>query len=282
MSKYQFVAVVLSLAVAMGPRAMAEDALEFSLDEVDASNGSGKAKGKPPSASANAAAVDPKPEIEKALGELRWGLSKADVVKLLKARVRVEFEQRVKVERDILRQDSLYREAQERAQRVSENYVSFDGQKTGWDVSPIRAEFTHGNRESMMVVTGNGSRDLYFFIQDKLWKWYRELTPAPGEAQDPDRTLAALEQRLGPGKTQKERRSESNMTLPGKSWTDGTTRVTTLRRGNDACVVYEDLATLSQLGVLRYHVQPKQGRDRAAAAVNSILLSEAELEARSR
>ena len=271
MSKYQVV-LALSLILATASHVVAEEPLEFTLDEADAASGSKERKPAP---------ADAKQAIGQALGELRWGLSKADLIKLLRAQVRTEFEQRVKVERDILRQDALYQEAQERARRISEKYVAFDGQKTGWDVSPISSEFTHGNREAMLVVSGKNSRDMYFFIQDKLWKWFRELTPDARSETAPEATLAALEQRFGPGKPQQERRGESNEVYPGTSWTDGRTRVTALHRGSETCLIFEDAALLSQLAVLRHHVQPKMAKDRAASAVDSILLSEAELEARS-
>lgn len=260
--------VALSFSLAIVSQAAGQDALEFTLDEVE----SGSAK--------PASSVDPKRAIEQSMGALRWGMPKADVIKLLRAQVRGEFEQRVKTERDILRQDALYQEAKERAQRISDNYVAFDGQKTGWDVSPIRPEFTHGNREAMLVVTGKGSRDMYFFIQGKLWKWFRELTPDTGAA-DPDKLLAAFKQRFGTGKPQRERRGETGV-YPGWTWTDGSTLVTALRRGGEVCVIFEDVGTLAQLAILRHHVQPKHGKDKAAAAVDSVLLSEGELEARSR
>lgn len=264
------VLVAFSFGLAVASRAAGQEALEFTLDEVDAQ-----------SARQPKPAVDPKREIAQALGELRWGMSKAELIKLLRTQVRVEFEQRVKAERDILRQDALYQEAKDRAQRISENYVEFNGQKTGWDVSPIRPEFTHGNREAMLVVTSKSSRDMYFFIQGKLWKWFRELTPDAGLAVDPDAMLAGFKRRFGPGKPQRERRGDTGV-YPGSSWSDGSTLVTALRRGSEICLIFEDASIIPRLAVLRHSVQPKHGKDKAAAAVDSILLSEAELEARSR
>ena len=146
-------------------RAAAQDGMVFSLSDVDSVT-------QPP---VRELAVDPKQAIKQSLGALQWGMSKADVVKLLKAQIRAEFDQRIKVERDIMRQDAIYQEAKERAQRLGENFVVFEGAKSGWDVSPIASEFTRDNREAMLVVAGKGSRDMYFFIQGKLWKWYREL-----------------------------------------------------------------------------------------------------------
>ena len=224
--------VVLTLFLILAPfsRVAAEDGLEFTLDEVDAA--SKPAGGKPAPA-----AVDSKRAIADALGELRWGISKADLLKVLKARIRAEFEQRIKVERDIMRQDALYQAGQEQYRRISENFVEFDASKSGWDVSPIGREFTRGNREAMLVVTNKTSRDLYFFIQGKLWKWYRELSLEAVNDGDPEEALAALNKRFGSGKAQKERQSDANVAYIGMTWSDGSTRVTAMLRGGDTCLI---------------------------------------------
>jgi hypothetical protein len=262
------VVLALPLIVAAYSPVAAQD-LEFTLDEVESGSAPAKGKGK------NKGKQEPDPEpvdtkqaIRQALGEVRWGMSKADLLKLLKAQIRVEFEQRIKVERDIMRQDALYQEAQNQYRRISENFVSFEGTKTGWDVSPIGAEFTHGNRETMLVVTRKTSRDFYFFIQGRLWKWYRELqseTPA-------EEAVADLEQRFGRGKSQQDRVNDSKTPYAGRTWTDGATRVTALRRGGDACLIFEDAQTVEQLAVLRHHVQPKGSKVRSASVIDSILL----------
>jgi hypothetical protein len=280
--------VVLSLFLILAAcsRVAAQDGFEFTLDEVDAAGkpGAGKAAagkaaaGKP--AVSKPAAVDSKVAIADALGEVRWGMSKADLLKVFKARIRVEFEQRIKVERDIMRQDALYQAAKDEYRRISENFIEFDVGKSGWDVSPIGSEFTRGNREAMLIVTNKTSRELYFFIQGKLWKWYRELSPEAVNAGDPDEALSVLKQRFGPGKPQKERQNDSQDAYPGSTWSDGSTRVTAMLRGSDTCLILEDVHTIEQLSVLRHHVDPKAPKNRVASTIDAILLSGPELEAR--
>lgn len=269
------VVLSLSLILAACSRLAAQDGVEFTLDEVEAA--SKPARGK----SAAAPAADAKRAIAEALGEVRWGMSKGDLLKLLKARIRAEFDQRIKVERDIMRQDALYEAAKEQYRRISENFIEFEVGKSGWDVSPIGPEFTRGNREAMLIVTTKTSRELYFFIQGKLWKWYRELSPDAVNAGDPDEALAVLKKRFGPGKPQKERQNDSQVAYPGSTWTDGSTRVTAMLRGNDTCLILEDLRTIEQLTVLRHHVD-KSPKNRVASTIDSILLTGPELEARTR
>lgn len=267
--------VVLTLVLILAPssRAAADDGFEFTLDEVDAA-------GKPAAEKPPAAVVDSKREIADALADVRWGMSKAELLKVLKARIRAEFEQRIKVERDVLRQDALYQAAQEQYRRINENFIEFEVGKSGWDVSPIGSEFTRGNREAMLVVTSKTSRELYFFIQGKLWKWYREIAPEALNASDPDAALAVLEQRFGAGKAQKERVNDAHVAYTGTTWSDGSTRVTAMLRGRDACVILEDMRTLEQLPVLRHNVQPR-AKDHVASLLDSVMLSDAEIEARS-
>jgi hypothetical protein len=261
--QHNVVIPILSLLVSLSTatHAAAQDSLSFTLDEVDAER---------PKPAKVAATVDLKQAIAAALGELHWGMSKDELLKLLKKQIQADFERRIKIERDVMRQDALYQEAQERYRRFHDNFVTFDGQKTGWDVSPVATEFTHGNGEAMLVVATAHSRDLYFFMHGKLWKWYRELTPdAPELSDDP---MAAFNTRFGRGKPQRERLDEMGVAYTGATWSDEGTRVTALERGSDTCLIFEDARVTQQLVVLRHNVQPKTEKARAALAVESVLL----------
>ena len=273
------VVLVVSLLVAASG-AQADEPLEFTLDEVDAAEAkpARKSKDKPAAPSVDPAQVAR--AIKDEMGGVRWGMSKADVLKVLKQQIRDEFEKRIKVERDIMRQDALYQEAQDRARRLSENHVSFDGQKTGWDVSPISREFTHGNRETMLVVTQRHSRDMYFFIQGRLWKWYREYSPQALNVEGADEALAVLRERFGAGKAQEERVNDSEVAYLGTTWSDGSTRASAIQRGADTCLILEDQRTIDQLAVLRHSAQPKGGKQSVSSVIDSVLLSGAEVEAR--
>jgi hypothetical protein len=253
----------LSLVGLVCSRAAAQDGMVFTLSDVDSAT----------QPSVQELAVDPKQAIKQSLGSVQWGMSKADLVKQLKAQIRSDFEQRIKVERDIMRQDAIYQEAKERAQRLGENYVAFEGAKSGWDVSPIATEFTRNNREGMLVVTGKGSRDMYFFIQGKLWKWYREIDRDGVEAMS---LAEAMKRRLGPGKPQKERRDDANEPFAGTTWSDDTTRVTTLRRGAETCVIFEDMHTLENLEKLRFNAGAGAAGKSSERVIDLILLTDAE------
>jgi hypothetical protein len=263
------VVVSLFLVGIVSSHAAAQDGLVFTLSDVESAT-------TPP---VQELAADPSQAIRQALGTLQWGMSKADLIKLLKAEIRADFERQIKVERDIMRQDAIYQQSKERAQRLGENFVSFDAAKSGWDVSPIASEFTRGNREAMLVVTGKGTRDMYFFIQGKLWKWYRELDADTVGASNTTAALAALKRRFGAGKPQQDRLDQSEAPYAGTTWSDGTTRATALLRGPDTCLIFEDLRTLENLSKLRFHAQTAKTSS-GSTVVDLILLSDSELKAR--
>ena len=259
------VSILIVASWTMASITAAQDGLSFTLDEVEG------VQQKPVAAPV----VDTSAAIAQALGEVRWGMSKDELLKLLKKRIRDDLDQRIKRERDVVRQDALFNAAQEQARRLAENYVSFDGHKTGWDVSPVAGEFAQGNSEAMLVVANGRTRDMYFFVRGKLWKWYQELTD-----QDSDNALSAYRKRFGRGNPQRERVSETKDVYEGVTWADASTRLTVIRRGSDLCLIFEDSLMVEQVTMSRRRSTPKAGNARAALAIESILLNDAELKAR--
>jgi len=191
---------------------------------------------------------------------------------VLKAELRAQFEQRIKAERDIMRQDALYQESQERYRRIHDNYVQFDGTKTGWDVSPVASEFTQGNDEAMLVVRNGSTRELYFFMHGKLWKWFREFAADAQGSASAEETLRGLGERLGHGKAQQERVNDAKEPYPGVLWLVANTRVTALRRGQETCLIFEDKSVVDRLGTLRGPARLKQAREQAAQSIDWALM----------
>jgi hypothetical protein len=254
----------LSVAISglSGARAAADGKLEFSLEEVEAASA--------PEAPAQASAP-----ISNALGELRWSMNKDELLKVLKARVEQDFQARVKAERDVLRQDALYQEAKDRYQRLRQGFVTFDGRKNGWDVSPIADEFRRGSGESMLVVDDRASRDYYFFVRGQLWKWYRELKPAADAGYDQIADL--MREQYGKGNARQIQDAESGASRPGLSWSDASTRATLIRHGADTCLVFEARAVLAQLAELRKDALSRE--QESNRSVDAVVLSDAQIEA---
>lgn len=265
-------AAVLFLALGPLPSASADNGLEFTLEEVEAANSPApKAEERKTEAPKGAA-------IAQALGELRWGMSKDDVLALLKKKIRSEYTARVKAEKDIMRQDAIYNEANEVFRRIKDGYVEFDGHKTGWDASAVAEEFAHGTREAMLVVDDPAARDLYFFINGRLWKWYRELKPAAFQGARFDGVSEVLIEQFGKASERQEPRSEHGPAYRMISWNDATTRVSALARGGETCLVFEENATLERLAMMREHASPRGGK-KMGGALEGVLMTTAQREA---
>ncbi|MET0390138.1 MAG: hypothetical protein ABW321_29470 [Polyangiales bacterium] len=262
MKKLEVVLVVSWLAYASN--AAAQQVSTFSLAEVEAN----LARHKP----VPEAVADPEQAVKQALGARRWGMTKSELLVVLKAEIQADFEHRIKVERDLMRQDALYQESEERYRRIQENYVQFNGTKSGWDVSPVAAEFAQNNNESMLVVQNQSSRELYFFMRGKLWKWYREFSADSRGAHLGADTLRTLGAQLGQGKPQEDRLNEAHEPHAGLSWSVSNTRVTALRRGAETCLVFEDKTVLSRLTALRSAAKTKEARAQAANSIDWALL----------
>lgn len=225
--------------------AAAEGVMEFSLDEAA---GDARRAGQVEAASASDADADA--QVARALGELRWGMSSKELLAVFKARVRAQYDQQSRLERDIMRQDALYQKAKARYEQIKDGLVRFDEKKNGWDVSPIATEFRRGSQESMLVVRTAESHDYYFFINDRLWKWYRELEPSSVGAGF-DGVAEMMRGQLGAVAQQHLSRSEDAPSMPGLAWDTTTTRVTLIQRGTTACLIFESQRTLAELPTLR-------------------------------
>jgi hypothetical protein len=270
----------IGIDVLAGSSAAADPALEFSLAEVQAATPAETAATPvetPTPVEANAApTLQASVSIYNALGELRWGMTKADVLKVLKSRVEGEFEARIKVERDIVRQDALYQEAKARYERIRNGFVAFDARKNGWDTSPIAGEFRRGTGESMLVVEDRASRDYYFFIRGQLWKWYRELKPEANTG-DYDQVAELTREQFGAGRPEQAQRSEDGTRYEALSWNDASTRMTLIHRDSDTCLVFEAGAVLDRLAELRKDAVSDQAQSNHA--LDAVLLSDAQREA---
>jgi hypothetical protein len=148
-------------------------------------------------------------EHKKALAELyggfKFGMSKDDVLGVLRKQIDDRYEDKIKATTDITVQDRLRRDKKAELARASSTYVNFDGQTTGWDVSIIEKEFAHHTGESMMDrwenEGGKNNRRFFFFKDGKLWKMFISLDVSV--LPEDKKNFAMLEQymeaKYGPG-----------------------------------------------------------------------------------
>jgi hypothetical protein len=208
--------------------------------------------------------------IAPALGGLEWGMSRTALLKRLRDGLEAEWLPRVHKAPGAIEEDRLRHEMQGLIRQLHENQVEFDGSRTGWDVSFVRDEYTQGNQESMLVTTDGQSQNFYFFIRDRLWKWYRAFNADVFEGQDFGTFSTALQGRFGEGRTQSGALHEGGDTRQWIEWQDDTTR---LRAVDETqffgfyCLVFEDRRTLANLATLRPNPDPRN----RAQATNSLI-----------
>jgi hypothetical protein len=196
-------------------------------------------------------------EISKSMGDLTWGVTKDQFEKHLIDKVKEKYRPLVAKTKDPIEEDRLRTAANEEMKRIRDSYVEFKGTSTGWDVSFLRGEFTHGNDESMLVMRDQNSQNFYFFIDGKLWKWYKAFDAEVFPAGNFTVFANSVQKRFGPAK------EASGEISPGNKrhwleWQDDKTRLRAVDQSDFYgfyCLVFEEKATLNNLAKLRTNTQ---------------------------
>ncbi len=203
-----------------------------------------KAKAQPPQSAA----------IAPALGDLQWGMSRDEVIKLLAKQVRERYRLRIAKTTDAIEEDRLQRAQQREMKQIREGYVRFDGASTGWDLGYLRDEFTHHNGEAMLTTKDSNSQNFYFFINGRLWKWYKAFDISVFEGRAFDEFAAAVQRKFGKGKSQKGELAPGSGVRQWLEWKDDDTRLRAIDQTafyGFYCLVFEDANTLAKLATLR-------------------------------
>ncbi len=127
------------------------------------------AKKKPAKSGGSAAASRSMSELG---GKFKWGMSHDEVWKTLETAIHDRYKEQISKESDVNVQDDLRKKELEDIQKTKTSYVTFEGKKTGWDVSIVDKEFSQRNSESMVVMWEKDQRRFLFFWNDKLYKQF--------------------------------------------------------------------------------------------------------------
>ncbi len=216
-------------------------------------------------------------EIAPALGDLHWGMTRDEVYDHFVKQIRDRYRPRIAKARDAMREDQLRHQEREEIQRIRRSYVRFRGQTTGWDVSFLRDEFTHGNGEAMLVYRDSNSQNFYFFIRNRLWKWYKAFDADVFAGQSFDQFAGALQGRFGRALQRTGRMTERGQEKQWLEWQDQSTRLRAIdenRFYGFYCMVFEDKNTLGQLDQLRTNTQNRD--DDGHALVDAVVNDDSE------
>lgn len=214
--------------------------------------------------------------IAEALGELRWGMEPREVHAYFEGRIRERYRERIAKAPGAIEEDRLRSDMTDEIRQLRESYVRFTGERTGWDLSFLRGEFTHGNRESMLVYRDENSQNFYFFIGGRLWKWFKAFDASVFQGRSFDQFAEAIQGRFGRAAEREGRLIEGGPEQHWLEWQDRTTRLRAVdqtRFYGFYCLVFEDKETLNRLDTLRTNTVQVQGQG-AHALVESVIVPE--------
>ncbi|MDH5490817.1 MAG: hypothetical protein OEY14_02475 [Myxococcales bacterium] len=207
------------------------------------------------------------------LGELRWGWSKQTLIRYQTKRIQAAYRPRMHKAPGALEQENLRLERDRAIRRMNQSYVEFRGQTSGHDSGFLRNEFTHDNGEAMVRVRAETSEDYYFFINNRLWKWYRAFDASVYEGVTFEQFAEALQGQFGPARQRSGALYEGGETMQWLEWEDEHTRLRAIDNTTFYgfyCLVLESKETLSNLASLRRNRQQRgQGRHALVDAVTN-------------
>jgi hypothetical protein len=204
--------------------------------------------------------------ISPALGAIKWGASKDAVLKYLSDQVHERYRKPLAKATDGIEEDRLTTVKNQELKKLRESYVQFDGQTTGWDLGFLREEFTHNNGESMLVYKDSNSQNYYFFINDRLWKWYKALNIEVFEGKSFATFADAIQKKFGKAKEVTGELAPGTGQRHWLEWQDDNTRLRAVDQTSFYgfyCLVFEDKNTLGKLASLRKNASDRPGKTHA-------------------
>jgi hypothetical protein len=208
--------------------------------------------------------------IAPSLDGLHWGWSRQRTLRYLRETLATEYEPLIRAAPGAIEEDNVRAEMGRAVRRIMDSYFEFDGTVSGHDSNNLRGEFTHNNQEAMMQRRSVEADNYYFFIQNRLWKYYKQFLPSMVAGTSFEDFGAQMVERFGPAQLQEGQLYEDiGRQTRWYEWRDQTTRLRFVDNGHTYALVYEDLATVANLSTLR----PVAPRDRNAghALVDSVI-----------
>lgn len=196
------------------------------------------------------------------MGDLQWGMSKDEVLKWATDRVRESYRKKLSKVKGAIEEDRLRREMKERIATIHDSYTCFKGQNTGWDISYLKGEFTHRNGECMLVVKDSNSKNFYFFIKGRLWKWYKALDISVFAGKGFDEFAKTMQRKFGEAKEAKGELAGGE-TRHWLQWQDPETRLRAVDQTEFYgfySLVFESKSTLERLSHLRRNQSQRKAK----------------------
>jgi len=258
-------------------------AIAFGLAIVplgDASAQGAPAKGGPPPKGGKPAKPPPAPTtpaktskiIAVSPSTITWGMSSSQVATVYDKVLDEEWKPKYKKVQPGNAMQALDAELAERKAEIRRSLIKFGEVPTGYDATPLKGEYSYGNKEAVMNVTRDGRERYFFFIQDKLYKVVDEHKLGEGKSWGKtfDEAAGKLKDYYGVAGRVREPDATNGLSLKEVDWSDGKGHLRASQRSDTAIgLIFEDETTVAALPGMRTN----KLRDATAIdpAVNDIL-----------
>jgi hypothetical protein len=195
------------------------------------------------------------------LGEIQWGWSRDQLVNHFSKQIRESYRPRLQKAPGAIEEDRLRHQMNEELRRLRDSYFAFEGRTSGYDSGFLRHEYTHNNEEAMLSFHSETSDDYYFFIGNKLWKWYRAFHASVFSGANFEQFSQVLQERYGRGRVRNGDLYEDGAEMQWVEWQDRQTRARAIDNTHFFgmyCLVFESRETLGRLAELRTHAPTKR------------------------
>ena len=195
-------------------------------------------------------------KIAVSMGDLRWGMSEGDVITFVKRKIAEQYEEQMAKASDSKK--SRLRDEMKSAQaEVARNKFDFEGRSSRWNSSPIAGEFVADNGESMITYEDSTSQNYYFFVNGRLWKWYKAF-PTGSFGGAFKKFTSSIEKKFGKG------RAKTGEVAPGQGetqWVEYLDRNSRLRAADNGkrgvyALIFDETATVRELASTRGPSKP--------------------------
>jgi hypothetical protein len=190
--------------------------------------------------------------------ELHWGMNHLEVVDVYNRPTGVfdrDYTSQLAKLQPGIQMDEVQADRDARKANFARAYSEFDDTPSGYDLTPLKSEYTYNNGEAIQkVYKDGGTTRFFFYIKDHLWKIYDEV---PARADGPlgasfQGALAKFGTVVGAGGRVRGA-GVAGLERTTADWQDSSThlRVVDLTPEHMIGVVLEDKRTLANLASLR-------------------------------
>ncbi len=185
--------------------------------------------------------------------ELTWGIDRKKLGEIYDKVIDEDYKPKYQKAQPGPQTDALDAEVAERKAEFRRTLTEFGDTKTGFDMTPLRPEYTYNNKEALMSIERGGRTRYFFFIQNKLWKIVDsfKLGEKSQWGATWDVALGKLTKHYGEGRN-RDADAAAGRPFQEVDWKDTNTQVRAVNWGNDEfAIVFQDSATVAQLDTLR-------------------------------